>query len=110
MMDPDYGGKSRKKENSEMNLFEDFLTGAKMGLWAFVALIAGAILWGIIAGIRLMNKENKEKKQEEFKAKMKKFNRGIERLLPSGKNDIGRRIGVKSENMEENTGFRKNHR
>ena len=45
-----------------MNLFEDFLTGAKIGLWAFVALIAGAILWGIIAGIRLMNKENKENK------------------------------------------------
>lgn len=43
--------------------------------WAFVAFIAACILWGIIAGIRLMNKENKEKKQEKFKAKMKKFDR-----------------------------------
>ncbi|GAJ20251.1 unnamed protein product, partial [marine sediment metagenome] len=31
-----------------MNLWEDYLTGAKWGLWAFVALIAGAILWGIV--------------------------------------------------------------
>ncbi|MBA7575878.1 hypothetical protein ES695_01760 [Candidatus Atribacteria bacterium 1244-E10-H5-B2] len=58
-----------------MDLFGDFLTGAKWGFWAFVALIAGAILWGIIAGIRSMKKENKEKKQEEFKTKMRKFNR-----------------------------------
>ncbi|MBA7513953.1 hypothetical protein ES705_05971 [subsurface metagenome] len=58
-----------------MNLFGDFLTGAKWGLWAFVALIAGAILWGIIAGIRSMKKENKEKKQEEFKIKMGRFDR-----------------------------------
>jgi len=58
-----------------MNLFEEFLTGAKWGLWAFVALIAGAILWGIVAGIRSMKKDNKEKKQEEFKTKMRRFNR-----------------------------------
>jgi len=58
-----------------MNIFEEFLTGAKWGLWAFVALIIGAILWGIVAGIRSMKKENKEKKQEEFKTKMRRFDR-----------------------------------
>ena len=57
-----------------MDLWGDFLTGAKWGLWAFIALIAGAILWGIVAGIESSKKETKEKKQEEFKAKMKKFN------------------------------------
>ncbi|MBA7563733.1 hypothetical protein ES695_02015 [Candidatus Atribacteria bacterium 1244-E10-H5-B2] len=58
-----------------MNLFEYYLTGAKWGFWAFVALIAGAILWGIVAGIRSTKEENKEKKQEEFNTKMRKFNR-----------------------------------
>ncbi|MBA7589277.1 hypothetical protein ES708_31359 [subsurface metagenome] len=64
-----------------MNLFEDFLTGAKWGWWAFVALIAGAIVWGIVAGTRSMKKEDKEKKQEEFETKMRKFDREEEKKM-----------------------------